>query len=91
MPDAIDQLDAKLAKLDRLYRMQLGIILLTASAVLWGGRLEWSKADHEARIHAVETDTRGLREDMIEVKTRIHGVATQVGRVPGKVAAKLNE
>ena len=91
MPDTLDQINAILARSERMLQAQRWIIVLTASAVLWGAKLECTKADHEKRITNVETDTQHIHDDMIEVKTRIHGVASQIGKMPGKVASTIKQ
>lgn len=37
--------------------------------------------------HAVKIDS--LHDDVTDLKVRIHGVASQAGKVPGRVAAKI--
>lgn len=86
----LDKFDAKMAKLERLYKLQLGIILLTASAVLWGARLEWTSADHEKRINRLESATDDLKTDVIEIKTRTRNITALPPKVnPEILTSKL--
>lgn len=46
---------------------------------------------HERRISDTEGDVKALKSNVSNIESRLHGIASQVGRVPSKVAAKLNE
>lgn len=47
---------------ERLMRWQMAIICCTAAGVLWGARLEFRSADHEARIAKLEVRDEKLAE-----------------------------
>ena len=93
MPESktiLDNFDAKMAKLERLYKLQLSIILMTGTAVLWGARLEWTSADHEKRVSKLEISTEGLKSDMIELKTRTRNVTSLTPKsIPEVLTSKL--
>jgi len=44
---------------------------------------------HETQLGHHGEQIEVLRENVADLKARVHGVASQVGKVPGRVAAKL--
>jgi hypothetical protein len=78
-------------KMEKLLVIQRWIISLTAAAVLWGARLEWSNKDHEQRLNEVEADNKQDAKNISEIQGRLHGIASQLGKLPGQVAAKVKE
>lgn len=76
-------------RLERLMNMQKWIIGLTAAAVLWGARLEFASTDHGKRLDSVEPETKRNSNNISEIQGRLHGLASQMGKLPGKVATAL--
>ncbi len=46
-------------------------------------------ATHEHRLNTVEGETKVQGKQITNIEGRLHGIASQIGRVPGKVATKL--
>lgn len=86
-----ERFSVTVGKLERLLAAQRWIIGMTAAAVLWGARLEFASADHGQRLTGVEADVKTNGKDIAAIQGRLHGIATQVGMLPGKVAARLLE
>lgn len=47
--------------------------------------------NHERRIADTEGDVKALKSNVSSIESRLHGIASQVGKVPAKVAAKLSD
>lgn len=45
--------------------------------------------EHEKKLTHHNDQIEVLRDSVADLKARVHGVASQVGKVPGRVAAKL--
>lgn len=46
---------------------------------------------HEARLGSTEGDVKSLKNNVSNIESRLHGIATQIGKVPNKVAAKIQD
>lgn len=55
------------------------------------GQIQTTLADHKERILKHDTDIDHLRGDVSDIKARIHGVASQIGKLPNKVAEKVTQ
>lgn len=53
------------------------------------GRVETVIDVHERRIGGIEDDVKAQGKSISEIEGRLHGIASQVGKVPGRVAARL--
>lgn len=53
--------------------------------------LEASININQARNDEQDRDIRKLAAATANIEGRLHGIASQVGKLPGKIAAKLNE
>ena len=76
--DSIDRIDSMLGKLDRLSKLQVWIVGMTAAAVLWGARLEFRVSDHDKRVDKLETRTDIMLQSLSEMKGRNGGVSQSV-------------
>lgn len=85
MPD----IETMIERLEKLLQYQKWIIVCTAAAVLWGAKLEFASADHGKRLDSVEADTKRNGNNISEIQGRLHGIASLVGKIPGKVATAL--
>jgi len=54
------------------------------------GKLETVEAAHERRLDSHEGKLDEHTKDISEIKGKLHGIASQVGRVPGRVVDKIN-
>lgn len=55
------------------------------------GKIETVIGSHEKRINSLEESQNDASKEISEIKGRLHGIASQVGKVPGKVAAAVKE
>jgi hypothetical protein len=60
------------------------------------GMITTKITEHERRLDTHDTDLRqitsttdNLGRDVAEIKGKLHGISSQVGRVPSRVAAKI--
>lgn len=83
--------DRAAARAERLLKIVMAVLGLVVSGTLWGARLEWITKDHERRIMSAEGDVKGLNHAVSNIEGRLHGLASQVGKMPAKVAAKLED
>ena len=92
-PDIIDRLEAVLTKQEKLGKVLIASLALIISGALWAARLEWRVADTAAQVVDINTSLKPQvkehGEKLANIEGRLHGVASQVGKVPSRVAAKL--
>lgn len=72
----------------------VGIITVCATMLQIGslkGQITQRIADHEIRLGQHQNKIETLSDSVIDLKARIHGIASQVGKMPSKVAAKVME
>lgn len=53
------------------------------------GKIQTVIQMHEQRLHNAEQEVRSLQKDVSNIEGRLHGIASQVGKVPAQVAEKL--
>lgn len=85
----MDRIDSLIARLERLGKLLLWALTLILTGAVWATRQEVMLNDHDRRLREVETSSSALSADVSEIKGRLHGIASQVGRVPGKVAERI--
>ena len=54
------------------------------------GQVQTVISQHGATLSQHSSSISKHGEEIAEIKGKLHGIASQVGRMPGKVAAKLN-
>lgn len=54
------------------------------------GKLETVVDAHEKRLDAAEGKLNEQMKDISEIKGKLHGIASQVGKVPSRVIEKIN-
>lgn len=91
MPPTTDIEEAKIARMERMLNAQKWIIGLTASAVLWGARLEFASTNHGERIQGLEADSKIHDKSISEIQGRLHNIADQAPNTPNHVAAKIQQ
>lgn len=47
--------------------------------------------EHEKRIDHHDVQISGVKDDLSDIKARIHGIATRQGKLPGEVVARMSE
>lgn len=87
--DTFNRIDSLIARLERLGKLLLWALLLIITGAVWATRQEMVINDHDRRLREVETVTASNSTDVSEIKGRLHGIASQVGRVPGKVVERM--
>lgn len=91
MSDTLDRIDSVLAKQERVARLMLWALGLILTGAVWATLLQ-------ADVNALKSDNADMKpkvnshsEAIANIEGRLHGIASQVGKVPSRVAAKLNE
>ena len=91
--------------IEKMLKLVVLLVSLTATGVLWGARLEWTAGDHEKRILAVSaiatetakslgeiSSTQKVQENEIRnLEGKIHGVSTLVGKSREDIKRKIDE
>lgn len=55
------------------------------------GKVETVIGQHESRIGGIEGDVKRQGSAISNIEGRLHGIATQIGKVPGRVASKIQD
>ena len=72
--DPIAAANVILSKVERLWKIAVGILALTVSGVLWGAKLEWTQQDMMLRMDRAETRVEQHGLDIATLKAR-RGIA----------------
>lgn len=88
-PSQIDRLDAMLSKLERLGKLLLWALALIISGAVWAATIQDRVTNIEAWKSEASPKLEGHAKAIANIEGRLHGLASQVGKVPGRVAAKL--
>lgn len=91
LPKLIEEMEQMLQRTERVRKLWMAVVTVTVGAVLWGARLEFASEDHGRRINGLEVDVKANGKNISEIQGRLHGIASQVGKVPGRVAGKLED
>ncbi len=67
------------------------VFIQVASVGELKGKIETVIGAHEKRLTDLEHHRDEASKEISEIKGRLHGIASQVGKVPGKVAAAVKE
>jgi len=86
---AIDALNAQAAQMERLAKMLLTALVLILTGALWAARLEWKAAATADEVAELKPQVQVHGQQLANIEGRLHGIASQVGKVPSRVAAKL--
>lgn len=83
--EVLEQIDDVLRRAERVSRLQISIIVMTAAAVLWGARLEFRVNDlyeqndrHEVQTRRLEDRQDDLRQRMSRIEASTAGVSQNV-------------
>lgn len=90
-PSDLDRLDQMLSKLERLGKLLLWALVLIITGAVWAALLQSDVTSLKAEQAEMRPKVQGALNSIANIEGRLHGIASQVGKVPGKVAAKLNE
>lgn len=82
-------LDTLITRLEKLAGLGKWLISLIIAFVVWAARLEFATTDNSKRLDGVEIDTKRNSNNISEIQGRLHGIASQLGKLPGKVATAL--
>lgn len=67
------------------------VFIQVASVGELKGKIETVIGTHGDRLNSLEKSRDESTKEISEIKGRLHGIASQVGKVPGKVAAAVKE
>ena len=89
--DTLDRIDAMLSKLEHLGKVMLSVLVLIITGAIWAATMQSDVAALKSEQRAMRPRVDAHDKAIANIEGRLHGIASQVGKVPGKVAAKLNE
>lgn len=87
--DTLDRIDAMLGKLERLGKLMLAALALIISGAIWAATMQSDLAAVKAEQREIRPKVETALNSIANIEGRLHGIASQVGRVPGRVAEKL--
>lgn len=90
LTEALARIDTAAARMERLWSILRWIATLIIAGVLWGARLEWRSSATADDVSAMKPVVSEHGQKLANIEGRLHGIASQVGKVPSKVAARLN-
>ena len=80
-----------LNKLQLLGKMLIWALALIISGAVWAALLQSDVTSLKAEHAEMKPKVESALSSIANIEGRLHGIASQVGKMPGKVAAKLNE
>jgi len=90
-PSDLDRLDQMLSKLEKLGHLLLWALGLIITWAVWAALLQSDVTSLKAEQAEMKPEIKGHTQAIANIEGRLHGIASQEGKVPGKVAAKLQE
>ncbi len=91
MSKPLDRMDAMMTKLERVAKLMLWALGLIISGAVWAALLQSDVNTLKAATADMKPKVDGHSQAIANIEGRLHGIASQVGKVPSRVAAKLNE
>ena len=88
--DTLDRIDTMLNKLERLGKIMRWALGLIITGAVWAASMQSRVNSLEAEQQDMRPKVQGALNSIANIEGRLHGIASQVGKVPGKVASKLN-
>lgn len=88
-PDTITRLDSMLGKLERLGKLMRSALVLIITGAIWAATMQNDLASVKAEQREIRPKVESHAQAIANIEGRLHGIASQVGRVPGRVAEKL--
>jgi hypothetical protein len=89
--DSLSRIDLILSRLERLAKLLLAALMIIVSGAIWAATMELRLRSVEAEQSRISPDVKAHGEQISNIEGRLHGIASQLGKVPGKVAAKMSE
>lgn len=87
----LDRLDLMLSKLEKLGKLLLWALGLIITGAVWAALLQSDVASLKAEQAEIKPKVEMHSQAIANIEGRLHGISSQVGKMPGKVTAKLNE
>ncbi len=87
----LDRLDQMLSKLEKLGKLLLWVLGLIITWAVWAALLQSDVMSLKAEQAEMKPEIKGHTQAIANIEGRLHGIASQVMKVPDKVAAKLQE
>ncbi len=89
--DTLDHAEMLIGRLERLGKLLVGALVLIISGAVWATRQEMNMSEHDRRLTDVEKTSATLNTEVSEIKGRLHGIASQVGKMPSRVAQQIKD
>jgi len=87
--DQLTRADDLLSRLERLGKLLLTILMVTVSGAVWAATIEIRLRSMESEQSQMVPEIKTHGQQISNIEGRLHGIASQVGKMPGKVAAKI--
>ena len=87
--EAAHHFDIVISRLEKLGKMLIAALMLIMSGAIWAARIEWRLGETESVGFNLKPRVEQHDRQISTIEGRLHGIASQIGRVPGKVATKL--
>ena len=81
--------DTVISRLEKLGKLLITALVLIMSGAVWAARIEWRLGEAEHVGFQLKPRVEQHDRQISTIEGRLHGIASQIGRVPGKLAAKL--
>jgi cell division protein FtsL len=89
--DSLSRIDLILSRLERLAKLLLAALMIIVSGAIWAATMELRLRSVESEQSHMSPKVEAHGQQISNLEGRLHGIASQLGKVPGKVAAKMSE
>lgn len=89
--DTLSRIDLILSRLERLGKLLLTTLMIIVSGAIWAATMELRLRSVESEQGHLSPKVEAHGQQISNLEGRLHGIASQLGKVPGKVAAKMQE
>lgn len=80
--DLIDQCNALLTRVEKLWKLALAILAFVLTGTLWGARLEWRVTETAEKLSAVADETRATSLDVSRIKGHLNLTTSLIPKTP---------
>lgn len=89
--ETITHIETMLTKLEKLGRLLVWALGLIISGAVWASTMQMRIASVESWKDKTDPKVEEHSSKLASIEGRLHGIASQVGKVPSRVAAKISE
>jgi hypothetical protein len=89
--DQLSHIDLLLSRLERLGKLLATTLIVIVTGAIWAATMELRLRSVESEQSHMSPKVEAHGQQISNLEGRLHGIASQLGKVPGKVAAKMSE